>query len=152
MYSTGFTCVNKIQQSVWTAWVKRKRWTTLNFCFKPKPSTRSFVFYLSKASQIHARNRRKIYATVEIHLWCLVSNCLLLSLVPSNNWPKETKTKRQTQIKKKQTNRSFVRSGPWRFLESLRDWKNVDRPNTIPTSRDGVVPWPLEFCSHKYIF
>ena len=72
VYLTGFTCVNKIQEIVWRAWVKRKSWTALNFCFKRKPFRRSFVFYLSKASEIHVRNRRKIYSTVEIHLWCSV--------------------------------------------------------------------------------
>ena len=38
------------------------------------------LFYFSEASQIHVRNRRKIYATVEIHLWCLVSNCCFCQL------------------------------------------------------------------------
>ena len=53
---------------------------------------------------MHVRNRRKIYTTVEIHLWCLVSSGLLLSLVPSNNWQKK---KNKKQIKnKKQKNKT----------------------------------------------
>ena len=50
-----------------------------------------YFTHASKASQIHVRNRSKIYATVEIHPWCSVSNCLLLPVVANNNWQKEKK-------------------------------------------------------------
>ena len=34
----------------------------------------------------------QIYATVELHLCCLVFNCLLWSVVANNNWQKQNKT------------------------------------------------------------